>query len=161
MISRRDWSRKRYAEDPQYREKMLAFGRAYHLAHKEEIRARKSRKWKTDPVYRAKHYARRVKSHREIHLKFEYGMSLEDYDVLLARQGGVCAICKRPSERPLFVDHCHATGKVRGLLCHSCNSALGFYQDDPNLTRAATDYLDASRGDAPTSASPVGQLERK
>jgi hypothetical protein len=61
---------------------------------------------------------------------------------MLARQGGACAICKQPpTRRPLFVDHCHTTGKVRGLLCHGCNAALGFMRDDHTRTSAATEYL--------------------
>lgn len=61
---------------------------------------------------------------------------------MLARQGGACAICKQaPTRRPLFVDHCHATGEVRGLLCHGCNAALGFMRDDHTRTSAATEYL--------------------
>jgi hypothetical protein len=161
MLSRREWRKKRYAEDPEYRQKVLARGRAYHLAHKEEIRARKSRKWKTDPEYRAKHYAGRVKLQRKIQLNFGYGISLEDYDILLARQGGACAICGQPSERPLCVDHCHVTGRVRGLLCRNCNSAIGFYCDDPSLTRAAADYLAASHGDEQASTGRVDRPERE
>ncbi len=80
-----------------------------------------------------------------------YGLSPQDYDAMLAEQGGVCAICKTRPDKPLFVDHCHATGKVRGLLCHPCNAALGFMRDDPRLTAAATEYLlkAAARGDKP------------
>jgi Recombination endonuclease VII len=68
-------------------------------------------------------------------------MSPQDYETLFARQGGVCAICIRPSAEPLCVDHCHATGKVRGLLCRTCNTGLGHYKDDQRLTAAATAYL--------------------
>ena len=46
------------------------------------------------------------------------------------------------------VDHCHATGKVRGLLCHPCNAGLGFYRDDPRLMREAAAYIERSRADA-------------
>ena len=62
------------------------------------------------------------------------------------RQGNVCGICKTPG-KPLCVDHCHATGKVRGLLCRDCNLGLGNYKDNPVFTRAATAYLEASRCD--------------
>lgn len=72
-----------------------------------------------------------------------YGISLKDYRALEARQGHACAICRRPS-RVLCIDHCHVTGRVRGLLCCKCNSALGFYDDDPRLQRAAMAYLRGS-----------------
>ena len=66
---------------------------------------------------------------------------------MLDRQGGVCAICKKkPDEgKPLCVDHCHVTGKVRGLLCHKCNMVLAFGNDDPDILRAAIAYLQAAR----------------
>jgi hypothetical protein len=69
-----------------------------------------------------------------------YGISLKDFRALEARQGHVCAICRRPA-RVLCIDHCHVTGRVRGLLCHKCNSALAFCDDDPRLLRAAMAYL--------------------
>jgi hypothetical protein len=65
---------------------------------------------------------------------------------MFERQGKVCGICKTPG-KPLCVDHCHATGKVRGLLCRDCNLGLGNYKDNPVFTRAATAYLEASRRD--------------
>ena len=73
-------------------------------------------------------------------------MSLTDYDVLFRRQRGACAICKRRSARTLCVDHCHATGKVRGLLCSKCNLGIGQLEDNPILVRAASAYLEASLG---------------
>lgn len=61
-------------------------------------------------------------------------MSEADYDNLLSKQGGMCALCpRRSADRDgtlkLFVDHCHKTGRVRGLLCHNCNAALGMLGD--------------------------------
>lgn len=82
-------------------------------------------------------------------LRRVYGISLEDYNWLLTVQGGVCAICRRPESVPhkkgkpkkLTVDHCHATGKVRGLLCQKCNSILGYSEDQPLVLLAAAEYL--------------------
>ncbi len=77
-------------------------------------------------------------------LLIKYGMTLVDYQNLLESQGGVCAICgseKSCADRPLAVDHCHDTGVVRGLLCSSCNSGLGYFRDDPNRLEAAVRYL--------------------
>jgi len=75
-----------------------------------------------------------------------YGLSLQDYRAMRERQGNVCGICGTPGKR-LCVDHCHATGKVRGLLCRDCNLGLGHYKDNPVFTRAATAYLVASQCD--------------
>jgi hypothetical protein len=72
-----------------------------------------------------------------------YGLSLADYRALQKRQGNACAICRKVT-RVLCIDHCHVTGRVRGLLCRPCNSALGFYADDQRLLRAALAYLQAT-----------------
>lgn len=87
----------------------------------------------------------RREENRKWALKTLYGITVEQYDERLAQQDGGCAICGRPDggqrERPLYVDHDHATGAVRGLLCAKCNSALGYLDDDPNRLLAAAAYL--------------------
>ena len=79
-----------------------------------------------------------------------YGITLEDYTKKLIGQGGVCAICKLPeisvdkrtgNLRNLAVDHCHTTGKVRGLLCSNCNMAIGKFKDSILLIETAVSYL--------------------
>jgi hypothetical protein len=83
---------------------------------------------------------------RAAKLRQTYGLTVEDYDALLASQNGKCAICgsefadKRVGF--LHVDHDHETGEVRGLLCSSCNRGLGFFKDDPNLMRRGIEYLE-------------------
>lgn len=77
--------------------------------------------------------------HRRDMLRRKYGMTEADYAVMKSAQGGKCAICAEPGE--LCVDHCHATGRIRGLLCRSCNLALGYLRDDPNRLLSAIDYL--------------------
>lgn len=77
-------------------------------------------------------------------LKRLYGITLEEYEAMLLKQGGVCAICgltERVEGRALAVDHCHATGAVRGLLCSACNIALGKFEDDTERLRKAITYL--------------------
>jgi len=76
-------------------------------------------------------------------LKRVYGITLEDFQNMLRQQGGVCAICQQECDkRPrLSVDHCHKTGRVRGLLCHGCNTALGYMRDDPERLHRAITYL--------------------
>lgn len=80
----------------------------------------------------------------------KYGITLDRYKEMLTEQGGVCAICKRPERsiefktgqtRNLAVDHCHATKKVRGLLCFDCNSAIGRLKESTALLDAAKAYL--------------------
>jgi hypothetical protein len=71
-----------------------------------------------------------------------YGMSLDDYHAALAAQGGVCAICGESSKgRALAVDHDHASGNVRSLLCNGCNVGLAQFRHDPILLQKAIRYL--------------------
>lgn len=79
-----------------------------------------------------------------------FGVDAHRYQEMLVEQAGVCAICRKPERAPdkasgktkdLAVDHDHATGAVRGLLCSNCNTALGLFNDDPQLLDAAKDYL--------------------
>jgi len=83
-------------------------------------------------------------------LKHLYGLTLEDYEKLLEAQKGVCAICKksyRDGGRNLSVDHNHISGKVRGLLCDSCNRAIGVFKDDILTLQNAIVYLIRSEED--------------
>lgn len=94
---------------------------------------------------------------RDSRLRREFGITLEQYNAMLAEQGGACAICGepptiigyRPSRRPgrptrpiLVVDHDHETGKIRGLLCIHCNRGIGFLKDSPDIVRFALKYLE-------------------
>jgi Zn-finger nucleic acid-binding protein len=79
---------------------------------------------------------------REVDLLRKYGITLAQYDAMLLEQGGVCKTCGGVNAtKPLFVDHCHTTGKVRGLLCQNCNWALGCVQDNPEILTALIQYL--------------------
>lgn len=77
-------------------------------------------------------------------LKARYGMTAEEYGAMLVAQGGLCAICRRaPSGRHkrLVIDHDHVTGRVRGLLCRACNSAIGYFMENVLVVEAAVAYL--------------------
>lgn len=77
-------------------------------------------------------------------LKRKYGITQEDFDQMFAEQWGCCKICGIHQEhhrRTLSVDHCHATGTVRGLLCDNCNRGLGFLNDNIERLKAAIRYL--------------------
>jgi hypothetical protein len=87
---------------------------------------------------------------RKFNLAKNYGLTVAEYDALLRSQGGVCAVCgkgepnahgRTGKQFALAVDHCHGTGKVRGLLCQKCNRAIGLLGDDPVLMRRAISYL--------------------
>lgn len=83
-------------------------------------------------------------SNRRSHLKRKYGLTIEQYDEMLAVQGGGCAICTRQprDDISLHVDHCHETGEIRGILCFRGNNALGDFGHDRALLHAAAAYLD-------------------
>jgi hypothetical protein len=108
--------RKRYAEDADYRRRVLA-----------EVKG-------VDPATK-----------RDWRLRRQYGIGAVEFDAILERQDGHCAIC--PAEvgskggRRLSVDHCHRTGRVRGILCSECNLGLGKFRDDPDLIEKAAQYL--------------------
>jgi len=72
-----------------------------------------------------------------------YGLKAGQYDELYAAQGGVCWLCRRAKgvSKKLSVDHDHATGYVRGLLCTTCNKLLGHLRDDPDFAYRIADYL--------------------
>lgn len=81
-------------------------------------------------------------------LRVKYGITLVDYEKMLLSQNGKCKICEtdKPWSRSNFfhVDHCHRTGKVRGLLCSRCNLGIGKFEDNPILLRRVADYLEES-----------------
>jgi hypothetical protein len=99
---------------------------------------------------------------RNGHLKRKYGITVEQYEEMFEAQGGVCYICKkpRPEDRTLHVDHDHATGEIRGLLCFRCNNALGDFDDDPELLQNAADYLDRDPEMAALTLARVKALSR-
>lgn len=75
--------------------------------------------------------------------KLKLDFSLDDYDALLAKQDGKCAICSGapPADRSFELDHDHESNKVRGLLCLDCNTGLGKFKDSPFVLEAAIGYL--------------------
>lgn len=82
---------------------------------------------------------------RKYWLKSQYNLSLDEYNKKLLEQNHKCAICACDETEAykslLFVDHCHTTKKIRGLLCHHCNTALGKFRDSPDILSSAIRYL--------------------
>jgi hypothetical protein len=89
-------------------------------------------------------------------LRAIYKITLADYNRMLAAQDGKCAICHLPPQRSrLFVDHCHTSGKVRGLLCGKCNSALGLLKDSVQALDEAKRYLTSRESEACAETHPA------
>lgn len=130
---------------------MSAQSKEYYRRNR-EIRLEYARLYNQSPPGRAAKRRRNavVRNHpnkkainRKYVLKWKYGITVEDYDVQSKRQGGRCGICRRfPSKgKPLSVDHCHATGRVRGLICNRCNTAIALMDDTLEGCLRVADYL--------------------
>jgi hypothetical protein len=108
--------------------------RAYKARLREEGRLPPARTWSAKPrltgVLRS-----------EARLFQKYGLTPGDVERMKAEQGGLCAICRRQDAWRLVVDHCHDTGRVRGLLCDRCNQALGALGDRVEALERALHYL--------------------
>jgi len=128
--------RDRRAADPEYR----ATGRTWWEANRERINADKRQRYATDSDYRAKILAAQKKTRRAGELRRKYGLSLQDYDRMFARQRGICPMCWKKFKRTPCVDHSHVTGLVRGLLCRNCNIGFGNFFENPAFLRRAADY---------------------
>lgn len=135
-------SDKKYRES--HREEVAARKRKYQQDNKEAVNAY-HRDWaKRNPERIAKYNSTFVRDWR---LKDEYDLSLADYEALLLKQGGKCAICERvgsgvDTHKYFHIDHDHKTGQVRGLLCQPCNAGIGLLQDNPELVLIAADYVE-------------------
>lgn len=134
-------------DDPKYRAQVNA-KRAERRKHKMQ-----------DPEYRAKRRTveqrrkkrkianmtddERLTFYRARHLWRRFKIRPEEYDNLLAAQGGTCAICRGtcPTQENMPVDHDHDTGEIRGILCVTCNAGVGMFRDDPALLSDAIVYL--------------------
>lgn len=134
-------------------EKRRATRRLYEEANRTKIRAQQAamRERRSEELaeyqrlWRATHKTNAARHDRRQNLK-SYGLTPEQYDAMLEKQGGVCAICRKapPAQRRLAVDHDHVTGVVRGLLCTSCNLGLGKFMESLELLRRAVAYLQAA-----------------
>ena len=110
---------------------------------KEEIRAKRKECPSQSPAEvnrRAREWrAKNPDKVRAYNRKYKYAISSEEFDRLCQKQKHFCAVCLK--QRPLCVDHCHETGKIRGLLCRSCNTGLGYFKDDFSTIVRAANYI--------------------
>lgn len=139
-----------------HREELQAYNKNYAIVHAEELQARRQRDYEKFKENRKSAGRRYYAGHREeiaqkrkrygnrFTLK-KYGLTSIQYAEMLGAQHGVCAVCNKPeaskSRRHLTVDHDHKTGKVRGLLCSKCNTALGLLGDNTMLVDALGRYV--------------------
>lgn len=111
----------------------------YYWRNPEKAREYARNKRAKDPErhksYVRKYREKNIDAERARHLMNEYGITLEQYEQMHQKQNGLCAICLQPETQErkgikyrLAVDHCHKTGKVRGLLCFKCNTAMGSFE---------------------------------
>jgi hypothetical protein len=115
------------------RKKVLKKQNEYNSNNREKYRDNSKRFYKNNKDY-----------YREWRMRHSYGFSIDEYNNMFKMQNGCCAICKTHQselKKSLSVDHCHKTGKVRGLLCDSCNRGIGLLKDDPKILQIALEYL--------------------
>lgn len=107
--------------------------RLYYINNKDRVKECSDR-WARNNVQRRRENARRYQTSL-------YGITQAIYLRMKKEQNSQCLICKL-KKRPLVIDHCHSSNKVRGLLCRSCNQGLGLMKDNPRLLRDAIAYLE-------------------
>jgi hypothetical protein len=145
----REYRRSYYLKN---KERMNAASHALYVDNRAE-RLKYARRRNADPKIKAsrKKYAKKRWKDPEVRrkakdsiLRRNFGITLACFDAMLIAQSGTCAICDRQfknHKHEPMVDHCHATKRVRGLLCHFCNIALGAFRDDQVILLSAIEYL--------------------
>lgn len=143
------WKRDRLREDTdaraRYRKAALARRDKLHAdpvaleAERKRVREGKMRVYRSSAIEREKY--------RDRSLRRKYKIGIDDFQRMLVSQNGVCAICRCKNNqigKSLHIDHDHASGLIRGLLCHGCNTGIGNLKDSAATLRAAADYLERS-----------------
>lgn len=115
------------------RERRAAYMATWNAEHADERRA-----------YQQAYHAENRRARRLA----KYGLTEAAYDAMVAAQGGRCAVCRRTPRYELVPDHDHATGQLRGLLCHGCNAGIGYLGDTVEAVERALEYLIAARREA-------------
>ncbi len=129
------------------KEKLQIIEQRRHIKRRESVkeyqRANRQHLTKVNREWRKLNPDKTAKLYRRRRLKAVFGLTLEDYEVMLRNQDYSCYICKKlnAGARHLAVDHCHKTGEVRKLLCGQCNSGLGMFKDNVGLLIKAAKYL--------------------
>lgn len=128
-----------YARTPEQREKRRLYLIQWREKNRDQYNAKKAAE------HRKRYRERTKESRHDEHLRRTYGINREQWLEMLASQNGKCMICDSDTQRgskSWHVDHCHATGKVRGLLCNMCNPRLGWYE---TYAKKIVEYLEKTR----------------
>jgi len=130
---------RRFSESPARKESV----KKYTQTRKFKIQQQRYKKSEKGRATATKEQAKLLQKQRaRKHWLKRYGITLIDYDLMFARQNGLCAICDQPStDKRLNIDHCHKSGEVRGLLCGHCNRAIGLLRDNTQNALNAYRYL--------------------
>ena len=150
---------KAYYQKPEVKERLKKYQKQYRKNHP-DVAIKASRKYRQNNrekvLKSAREYAKKIREEKpeEIHIKDRishlektYGISSEEYEILLKSQNNMCAICKGKNDkdhngrRYLCIDHDHSNNHIRGLLCNKCNVLLGMARDNVNILQAAIEYL--------------------
>ncbi len=135
-----------------WKENNPTWTKEYYKKNKNKI-SKQGKKYRENPEvkekrrkYDEKNKSRFKNTKYKNHLKRKYGITLKEYNKLLLKQGGVCAICRNKGNgKALSVDHNHQTGKIRGLICSSCNLTLGYAKENVDRLENCIKYLNFYR----------------
>jgi len=120
--------------------------RAWYIANPDKVKAHQAKRCPKEACRRSREWYLNNKGRaKDTALKKDYGITLDDWNRMFEAQNGCCAICGQHQSdlsRTLCVDHNHETGKVRGLLCGTCNRSIGLLKDDKDILRSAISYLE-------------------
>lgn len=123
--------RKEYYKDNRRKDGITAYCKPCKLA--------KNQEWRNSNPDK---YQKSVSDMRWVAKKRRYGISKDDFLEMLYLQNNSCSICKIQIDESAHIDHCHSTGKVRGLLCSNCNKGLGMFKDNIDILKSAIEYLE-------------------
>lgn len=128
-FNQKEYARKHYQEN---KEKYIQRAQESFVRNGKEA---KKKEVEQQRIRRATNPEKHKNNSRKNWLRYKYGLTVEDYAQLLEEQDGNCYLCERPPQdgEILFVDHCHSTDKIRGLVHRNCNSLIGFAKDDPEM----------------------------
>lgn len=123
----------------------------YYYKNKEKIQKRMN-KYSSEHREQKREYAKTwyIKNKdrkKEYHIRKAFGIDISKYNIILKNQNNKCAICDIDNNnlnRSLVIDHCHKTGKIRGLLCGRCNLMLGNIKDNKNILKKMIKYLNSN-----------------